>query len=195
MRLRPNWQDFRPEFTAIAEKARTLHIGAGKDRIGQAMRLDLNESTQPDVVHDLTVFPWPLEDASFDAVLAFSVLEHLPDFFDVLGEIHRILKPGCAVYILVPHFSSASAKTDPTHIRFLGGRSCDYFISGTEIERDFGFYVDFRFRLDARIIDLAGWLGWVPGIERAISRNPDIWERHWCYMVRGAGIFWKLTRA
>jgi SAM-dependent methyltransferase len=35
----------------------------------------------------------PFEDASLDAIYSISVLEHVPHFEKVLGEIHRVLKP------------------------------------------------------------------------------------------------------
>jgi len=46
--------------------------------------------------------PWPLETASFDALLCTQVLEHVADLPFVLGEIHRVLKPGGQLAATVP---------------------------------------------------------------------------------------------
>lgn len=46
--------------------------------------------------------PWPLESGSFDAVLCTQVLEHVVDLDDVVGQIHRVLKPGALLVVSVP---------------------------------------------------------------------------------------------
>ncbi|MGI9607852.1 MAG: class I SAM-dependent methyltransferase [Acidimicrobiales bacterium] len=46
----------------------------------------------------------PYDDAEFDVVLAFAVMEHVVDLHESLNEIHRVLKPGGVFW-----FSSASA--------------------------------------------------------------------------------------
>jgi len=43
---------------------------------------------------------------SFDVVSLFEVLEHLPDPFGDLREIHRLLKPGGLICLSVPNFAS-----------------------------------------------------------------------------------------
>ncbi len=47
--------------------------------------------------------PLPFADASFDAVYAIEVFEHLARPFDVMSEIHRILKPGGKIIFSVPN--------------------------------------------------------------------------------------------
>lgn len=44
----------------------------------------------------------PFADASFDAVICSEVLEHIPDYRQVLSEIHRVLKPGGRLCASVP---------------------------------------------------------------------------------------------
>ncbi|MDZ7670179.1 MAG: class I SAM-dependent methyltransferase [Gammaproteobacteria bacterium] len=46
----------------------------------------------------------PFADASFDRVICAEVLEHVPDFHSVLGEIRRVLKPGGVLAVSVPRF-------------------------------------------------------------------------------------------
>jgi SAM-dependent methyltransferase len=41
-----------------------------------------------------SIFALPYEDASFDAVVCVSVLEHLRELDQALGEVRRVLKPG-----------------------------------------------------------------------------------------------------
>lgn len=79
-----------------------------------------------DIVHDLTVFPWPLDDASVDGGRCSHYLEHIPladtpDGVDLLlawfDELHRVLKPGAQVEIITPYWNSVRAWQDPTHRR------------------------------------------------------------------------------
>ena len=44
----------------------------------------------------------PYRDASFDAVVFFDLLEHVPDYTGMLGEIARVLAPGGVLHLFVP---------------------------------------------------------------------------------------------
>ncbi len=44
----------------------------------------------------------PLADASLDLVVAFDVLEHIPDDGAAVAEVHRVLKPGGTYLVAVP---------------------------------------------------------------------------------------------
>ena len=56
----------------------------------------------------------------------------LPNVGKTIEELHRISKPNGTIYILCPHFSSASAFLDPTHKKFFSNRTFDYFIKDKE---------------------------------------------------------------
>lgn len=46
----------------------------------------------------------PFRDATFDKVMCAEVLEHIPDYRQVLDEIRRVLKPGGQLAVSVPRF-------------------------------------------------------------------------------------------
>lgn len=116
---------------------RELLLGCGTDprkRLGAAgvplewsnvTRLDLEPAHKPDVLHDLNVLPWPIEDDSFDEVHAYEVLEHLgqqgdyKSFFAHFSEIWRVLKPDGVLYATVPAPDSPWVWADPGHTRFI----------------------------------------------------------------------------
>jgi SAM-dependent methyltransferase len=56
--------------------------------------------------------PFPLKDATFDAVLCVNVLEHIFNYRNVLVESHRILKRGGRIYITVPFFFNIHGSPD-----------------------------------------------------------------------------------
>jgi SAM-dependent methyltransferase len=46
--------------------------------------------------------PLPLEECSYDTVLAFNLLEHIYHHRELLSETHRLLRPGGQVAVFVP---------------------------------------------------------------------------------------------
>ncbi len=191
-RILPHWTDVWPEVVARSRTVPTLHLGSGLKPLAGATTVDLNACTNPSVVWDLNKTPWPFPDTSFDQVVALSIIEHLDDFLDVMGEIHRICRPDAQVSILVPHFSSSAAYVDPTHKLRLSARSCDYFIAGTGIEKEYEFYVPYRFKMERRFVELSPGLRLVPGALWLASHRTAFWENYLCYVLRGGGIFWQL---
>lgn len=55
---------------------------------------------QIDYVCDATSIP--VDDGSFDAILCTEMLEHVPDPVRVIGEFHRILRPGGRLMLTAP---------------------------------------------------------------------------------------------
>lgn len=81
------------------------NLGCGSIILPGYVNVDNNPNSNPDVIHDLTKFPYPFEDDKFDEILLHHVLEHLSDVFPVLEEVFRITKNGGKIKIHVPHFS------------------------------------------------------------------------------------------
>lgn len=52
----------------------------------------------------------PFKEASFDVVTVWAVMEHVYDPRHTLREVHRLLKPGGTVIVLVPNFHSLPAR-------------------------------------------------------------------------------------
>ncbi len=92
-----------------------LNLGSGAYKKAGFINVDWVEDTHPDVVHNLAFFPYPFADSTFDVIEADHVLEHLPDPFGVMRELHRIAAPGALITIRVPHYSRGF--THPEHQR------------------------------------------------------------------------------
>ena len=124
------------------EQRTCLNVGSGRRYDPEAVNLDLTKDTNPDVVHNLEVFPWPFPEDRFQSVQMRDVIEHLSDTLKTIEELHRICTPGGIIHIVVPHYSSNGAFTDPTHRSFFSALTFDYF---TE-DHPQNFYTKCRFK-------------------------------------------------
>ena len=60
--------------------------------------------------------PLPFEDASFDYVVSFQVIEHIENDIDVVREVARVLRPGGKFVVTTPHAPMSLTRT-PWHVR------------------------------------------------------------------------------
>lgn len=82
-----------------------LNLGCEKEYKEGWLNVDFDKRVKADKYVDLTKFPWPFRDNEFDEILASAIIEHLPNFYEVMKEMHRIGKQGFKIYILLPHAS------------------------------------------------------------------------------------------
>lgn len=97
-----------------------LNLGAGDDIRKGWVNHDQVQSPGIDHVFDLNKAPYPLEDETFDLVLASHVLEHVNPIFPCIEEIYRIIKSGGLFVIRVPHYASNCCYGDLSHVRATG---------------------------------------------------------------------------
>lgn len=105
-----------------------LNLGAADRKIDGFLSVDIVPPA--DIVADLTQ-PWPWEDSSVDEIVAYDVIEHLPDKKHTLNEIWRVLKPGGRVTIQVPDCSEGDGgDCDHTHVSRWNRSSFEYWVVG-----------------------------------------------------------------
>jgi SAM-dependent methyltransferase len=136
----------------ISETPRILDLGCGKKKRRGALGVDFNAKTDADVIHDLNMFPYPLEDAAFEEIYLDNTLEHLNDVIRVMEEVYRLLKPGGLVKVIVPYFRSPWASIDPTHRHFFTVNSFVYFDPDDEICRRYE-YTSARFKVERLVFN------------------------------------------
>jgi hypothetical protein len=165
-----------------------LQLGSGKKYCVEATNIDLIASTNPDIVHNLEIFPWPLPSNQFKEVRAFDVVEHLNDIVKTLEEIHRVCVNGAVVKITVPHFSCVNAFTDPTHKHYFSSASFNYFTGDNE----FDFYTKCRFRNNVKNIIFRPTL-----INKLINKMankwPQFYENRWAWIFPAWFIYFELV--
>ena len=130
---------------------RTLDFDATPHRPYVLTTVDIIDSHKPDVVWDLDVAPWPLEDNCYDEVHGYEILEHLGQqghaysFFETFAEIYRVLKPGGMMVGSCPSWDGKWGWGDPSHKRIINDGTL-VFLDQNEYKRQVGHtaMTDFR---------------------------------------------------
>lgn len=104
-----------------------IDLGCGASKKEGFIGVDTLPLKGVDIIHDLSVFPYPFETSSVDEIWMDNVLEHLPNPLKVVEELHRISKNGSKIIIATPYFRSFYAFIDPTHVNFFGVYWFSYF--------------------------------------------------------------------
>jgi len=104
-----------------------LHLGCGRIIKKGYLNLDIKKLPGVDVIHDLTKYPYPFKDNTFDLIEMHHVLEHLNEPLKVLEELWRISKPGGKIIIAVPHWSHFTAWGDFTHMKYYSSAAFIYY--------------------------------------------------------------------
>jgi len=146
-----------------------LDIGCGNNKTPGSTYLDFDEIANPDILHDLNIFPYPIEDNSFDEIIAKHIIEHLDCPQKFIEELCRVCKPGGTIFIETPHFSNYVAYSEPQHKLFYS-----YFLLSNlvrpipvkTIKQEITFYKTFRF----------------VGISFLANKYPRTYERFWTYI-------------
>lgn len=99
---------------------RVLHIGAGGSGIPKPyfenfapVTLDIEPRCQPDIVASMTDMSC-IPDESFEAIYTAHTLEHVypHEVRPCLWDMHRILKPGGVLLVVVPNLENVRATED-----------------------------------------------------------------------------------
>lgn len=120
----------------MTQEYKELLIGCGNSRAKRfdtletkdwkgLVTLDMDETCQPDIVHNLNKLGYPFQDNEFDSIHAYDVLEHCGSqgdfrfFFAQFTELWRILKPNGLLCATVPKWDKLWALADPGHTRII----------------------------------------------------------------------------
>lgn len=166
-----------------------LNLGCGRRHVDGWVNVDNDLACEPDIVHDLNVFPYPFADGVFEEVVLDHVIEHLDDPLSVLQEVHRVSRNGARVVVRAPHFSCNWLH--PRHrspistklFDFLDrnreesyGR-CDFSVESVSLK--WMRYVSKGRKGGALIKSLNAMIGFLANLDPALA------ERVWCYWVGG----------
>jgi SAM-dependent methyltransferase len=163
-----------------------LELGCGASKTPGAVGVDRVAGPGVDVVHDLSRFPWPFPDDTFDAIRLSHILEHLGNVLQTMEEVHRIARPGAEVLIWTPHYSSMNSWTDPTHCVHMGFHSMDLFTQEARYK-----YTGARYAITEKRITFGLGLLCLPG-KIIAACSPDVYEKYFAFIFPARDLFFKL---
>lgn len=102
-----------------------LHLGCGRNHKEGYVNCDISKDINPDVIIDLEK-PLPFKNNSVEEIIIEHCLEHINNLYQLLEEFQRICINGAVIKIKVPYFSSESAFSTITHVRFFTLTSFDF---------------------------------------------------------------------
>lgn len=106
-----------------------LNLGCCDRAFPGYVGVDIAAGPGVDVVADLRErWPWP--DNTVADVMAYDVIEHLPDKIHTMNELWRVLRTGARAEIEVPTTDGPGAFQDPTHVSYWNRRSFLYYTAG-----------------------------------------------------------------
>lgn len=137
-----------------------LNLGAGQYIKEGFVNVDQFPLEGIDMMHNLTMFPYPFDDTSAEEIVAYDVIEHLPSHIDgentvlkFVTECHRILKPGGTLFIQTPRYDADFLYIDLTHVRGFHEQSFDFLDPDTEYGKTTGFYTPAKFKVMYKILE------------------------------------------
>jgi SAM-dependent methyltransferase len=94
-----------------------LDIGCGGNKNEGFVGMDKRSVEGVDIVHDLEVFPYPLEDECCLTIVGSHIVEHIKPWLmnDFMNELWRIMKPGGQLAFAHPYGVNPLFVQDPTH--------------------------------------------------------------------------------
>jgi SAM-dependent methyltransferase len=167
-----------------------LDIGCGRKKYPGSIGIDMSSAGQADVLCDWTK-TLPFADSSFDKVRMVHIIEEVDDIFRMLGEAHRVAKPGARVEIVTPHYTDHASYCSPAHRWHLSSFSFWFF---SDQPHEYDYYAPANFReLGVRVELLRIWRGL--GFQFLVNHLRwfrKFWEYYLCFVIRGKTVEWQL---
>ena len=112
-----------------SKKGILLDLGGGQNPQPGFINIDKRDLPEVDIVHDLEVFPYPLDDGCAIQVLASHIIEHIKPwlFIPFMDEVWRLCRDNAQLLISMPYGASRGFQQDPTHCNMANEATWQYF--------------------------------------------------------------------
>ena len=106
-----------------------LDIGCGENKQPEFVGMDKRSLKGVDIVWDLEVFPYPIEDETCLTIVGSHIVEHIKPWLmiEFMDELWRIMKPGGQLAFSLPYGFSPGYVQDPTHCNPCNEATWQYF--------------------------------------------------------------------
>lgn len=106
------------DFTTMKRESLVkVDLACGQNKADGYIGIDNEKLDSVDIVHNLSIYPWPFSDNSIYEFRCSHYVEHCRDLVKFMEEAWRCLIPGGIIDITAPYYSSIRAWQDPTHVR------------------------------------------------------------------------------
>lgn len=134
-----------------------LDIGCGPHCLPNAVGIDQKKYPGVEVVHNMNVAPWPLDESRFNRLRCQHVIEHIRELEVLVQEIYRVSRAGAVVDFITPHYSSYASWGDPTHLHHFALGSIPQLFDQVLGNKKFVVTKN-EIRFTGSALDLFGWL-------------------------------------
>lgn len=174
-----------------------VELGCGQKKKQGRITVDKLDLPNVDIVADIEEGLSFLPDNSVDQIHSRSVLGHIENFENFMGEIVRVLKKDGTAHIFVPHFSNPYYYSDYTHKRFFGLYSFYYFVDTKHQPRRKvpNFYTDIRVNILSQRLVFSSPFWFTRQIKKLLSfifnchrSLQEFYEENLCYVFPCYGI-------
>ena len=117
-----------------------LDIACGSRKREGFVGIDAASIPGVDIVHDLEIFPWPIESESVEEAHVAHYVEHTRDLIAFMNELYRVMRPGAVCTVIAPYYTSIRAWRDPTHTRAISEETFLYFDATWRRQRGLDHY-------------------------------------------------------
>jgi predicted SAM-dependent methyltransferase len=132
-----------------------VDLGCGPNKVPGALGIDMRAVVGVNAVCDVEQ-ALPRRTNSVDVVWLRHVIEHIRNLIGLMEEVYRISRPGGAVEIVVPYYTSRGAFRDPTHVRYITEDTFQYF----EFPTAYGICTNFK--IEKITYDVRKPFRWLP---------------------------------
>lgn len=112
-----------------------LNIGCGRDYRQGYVNVDISREVKAEHYLDISRDPLPFENGVFDEIYCSGVLEQIlatEHLIFAMNEMHRVLKVGGELIVIVPNARHAIAHRDPMDVRKFTAETFAYFDKGCQ---------------------------------------------------------------
>lgn len=140
-----------------------LNLGCGMRKMPGVVNVDINEDFNPDVLLDLTQYPWPWTGVS--GIYCSHVLEHIVDWWRFFSECVAVTDPGGFIHITVPDWADLDARTVRSHLHTFSLQSFKNRVHGIRdqyMQEDPAGYLPVKLVAYYRIVHKDKMHWWIP---------------------------------
>jgi hypothetical protein len=184
---------------------RKLDIGCGARKVDDDyVGVDRIDYPGVDLVGDIDDVLAQIPEGALRGVYSSHFLEHVEDVSGLLEQLARVLAPGAALEVVVPHFSNPYYFSDPTHKTAFGLYSFSYLASDPVYRRQVPAYCRIEaFRLTSARLRFKspppfyGRYAFKRAVEVLVNSSrwsQEFYEENLCYLVPCYEVQFRLAR-